>query len=467
VSDADTDEVAAAPRAAANAAPTSAVKERQPPGLFLLFGVEMWERFSYYGMRALLILYLVDGQNGLGWDKPRAARLYGWYNSLVYLTPVMGGYLADRFIGTHRAMVIGGAIIAAGHFSMAVPSHTSFFLGLLLIIIGTGFFKANVSTMVGQLYREGDPRRDGGFTIFYMGINAGALVGPIVCGYLGESPRWGWHYGFGAAGIGMVLGLLMYLRLKARYLPGIGLATNREAAVAARHESGGRLSRDERQRVLALFVIFFFVIFFWMAFEQAGSSMNLFASERVDRVAFGFHFPASWFQSVNPAVILIFAPIFAALWTSLGRKGREPSTPAKMAAAMVMMGLGFLVMVAGAARSDGGGRVSPLWLIGVYGLHTWAELCLSPIGLSAVTRLAPLKYASVFMGLWFLATSISELLAGQLAAVTDRIGRGELYHLFGGQADFYFIFVVTSAAAAVGLMVLTPWLRRRMHEHDV
>jgi len=443
-----------------------AARERHPPGLALLFAVEMWERFSYYGMRALLILYLVDQHTGVGWARSTAARVYGLYNMLVYLTPVAGGYLADRYIGTHRSMVIGGAIIAAGHFSMAIPTTPSFFLGLVLIIVGTGFFKSNVSTMVGQLYRQGDPRRDSGFTIFYMGVNAGAFMGPLVCGYLGESPRFGWHYGFGAAGVGMVLGLLLYLRLKSRYLPGIGEAPSRQA-VEARADSTGRLPRDERDRVLALFVIFFFVIFFWMAFEQAGSSMNLFASDRTDRLVLGYRFPASWFQSVNPVVILLFAPIFAALWTYLGRKRREPSTPIKMASAMLLVAIGFVFMVGGARSSDGGMLASPLWLVAAYAFHTWGELCLSPVGLSLVTKLAPAKFASLFMGLWFFATAISELLAGQLAAITDKVARGEVFHLFGGQADFFFIFVVSSLIGGLGLLLLTPWLKRLMHGRDV
>jgi POT family proton-dependent oligopeptide transporter len=447
-------------------APTvPATREPHPPGLYLLFGVEMWERFSYYGMRALLILYLVDQHTGMAWARPTAARVYGLYNMLVYLTPVIGGYIADRFIGTHRSMVIGGAIIAAGHFSMAVPTTPSFFLGLVLIIIGTGFFKANVSTMVGQLYRQDDPRRDSGFTVFYMGVNLGAFIGPLVCGYLGESERFGWHYGFGAAGVGMVLGLLLYLRLKARYLPGIGETPNRKAA-EERGEASAHLSDTERDRILALFVIFFFVIFFWMAFEQAGSSMNLFAADRTDRVVLGHRFPASWFQSVNPVVILLFAPVFAALWTYLGGRGKEPSTPAKMVAAMVLLAIGFVFMVLGAHASDGGALVSPFWLMAAYAFHTWAELCLSPVGLSLVTKLAPLKYASLFMGLWFVATALSELLAGQLAAVTDKVARGEIFHLFGGQADFFFIFVVSSLVGGGGLLVLIPWLKRLMHGRD-
>jgi POT family proton-dependent oligopeptide transporter len=438
-------------------------RQKQPPGLFLLFGVEMWERFSYYGMRALLVLYLVDAQHGgMAWDRAAAQKLYGYYGFLAYLMPVFGGYLADNLIGTHRSMVIGSVIIACGHFCLAIRATPTFFLGLALIILGTGFFKSNVATMVGQLYAHDDPRRDGGFTIFYMGVNLGALLGPLACGALAESPRFGWHWGFGAAGVGMVVGLILYLRLKARFLPGIGLAPNAARAAAERGKPDAPLTAEEKRKILALLVIFFFVIFFWMAFEQAGSSMNLFAAERTRRVVLGFHFPAAWFQSVNPAIILAFAPIFASIWIALARKGREPSTPAKMVGGMALLGGGFVFMVLGAARSDGGALVSPAWLLGAYTLHTFGELCLSPIGLSMVSRLAPLKYASLFMGLWYVATSISEFLAGHLAAATDKIARGEVFHLFGGQADFFLIFVLSSVVAALGLAALTPWLKRLM-----
>ncbi len=438
---------------------------RQPPGLYLLFAVEMWERFSYYGMRAILVLFIADRvRGGLGWSQANASRLFGLYGFFAYALPVAGGYLADRFIGTHRSMVLGALIIAAGHFCLAVPWLPTFFIGLSLVVLGTGFFKPNVSTMVGQLFAQGDGRRDGAFTIFYMGVNVGAFLGQIACGYFGESPRWGWHYGFGAAGVGMLLGLGLYLRLKRKYLPGIGEAPTRET-VAARAASGP-LTRQERDRLAALIVIMFLTIPFWMAFEQAGSSMNFFAAERTNRLVWGYTFPASWLQSVNSGVLILSAPFFAALWTALARRGREPSTPAKMTVAMILLGAGFLFMVAGAHHSDGGVLVSPWWLVGAYALHTFGELCLSPIGLSLVTKLTPLKLASLLMGLWFFATGISELIAGQLASITDKVARGELFHLFGGQADFYFIFVVSSALTAVALAALTPWLRRRMHGRD-
>jgi POT family proton-dependent oligopeptide transporter len=443
---------------------------RQPPGLFLLFAVEMWERFSFYGMRAILALFVADSaRGGLGWSKADASNLVGTYGMFAYGLPVIGGYLADRFLGTHRSMVIGGLIIAAGHFCLAVPAKATFFAGLALIVIGTGFFKSNVSTMVGQLYPQGDRRRDGGFTIFYLGVNVGALLGQFVCGYLGESPRWGWHYGFGAAGVGMLLGLGLYLRLRSKYLAGVGEVPNRQLAVT-RHEaatSSAPLSRDERRRLTALFVMIAFTIPFWMAFEQAATSMNFFAAERTDRVVLGFTIPASWFQSVNSAVLIATAPLFAWLWTALGQRGRAPSTPTKMILAMVLLGGGFVFMVIGARLSDGGGLVSPLWLCAAYTFHTFGELCLSPVGLSLVTKLAPLKYASLLMGVWFLATAVSEKLAGLLASLTDRIARGELFQLLGGQSDFFLVFVITSFATALLLLPFGPWLRRQMQGRDV
>lgn len=454
------------------AADAPAAKIKQPPGLYLLFSVEMWERFSYYGMRAILVLFIADtARGGLGWSKAAASRLFGLYGFFAYALPVAGGYVADRFLGTHRAMVWGGVIIAIGHFCMAAPTTATFFLGLSLVVFGTGFFKVNASTMVGQLYEEHDTRRDAGYTIFYMGVNVGAFFGQLIVGYFGESPGWGWHYGFGAAGVGMLLGLVSYLRLKPRFLGGIGDRPN--AAVSAERRASSvaaaptRLTKQERDRVLALFVIIAFTIPFWMAFEQAGSSMNFFAEERTDRMVLGYRFPASWLQSVNSAVLIASAPFFAAAWTALARRGREPSTPAKMCAAMVLMGIGFIFMMAGAHRSDAGALVSPLWLVAAYAFHTFGELCLSPVGLSLVSKLAPLQLSALLMGVWFLGTAISEFLAGQLAAITDRVARGDLFRLFGGQTDFFFIFVVSSFATAVIIAALTPWVRRRMHGRDV
>jgi proton-dependent oligopeptide transporter, POT family len=477
---------------------------RHPPGLRLLFFSEMWERFSYYGMRAILVLFLT---NALLWSNADAARLYGTYTALVFLTPLIGGYIADRLIGTRASLLIGGSIIALGHFTMAFgpdpiargaaqPSFAAmlpFYAGLLFIIIGTGFFKPNVSTMVGQLYREGDSRRDAGFTIFYMGINLGAFLGPLVCAYLAESARFGWHWGFAAAGVGMVLGLVQFTLGKDKYLKGIGFAPDHAARRATEralpetkenpmvgiaggvaglvigYVSGGWLGAvmgsvigwalatsvlgthgDERKRVIALFIVVFFVIFFWAAYEQAGSSMTIFADKNTNRRVSGFDIPAGWFQSVNPAVILLFAPVFASLWTALGRRRREPSTPMKMVWGLFLLGVGFLFMVAGARPADAGVLVSPFWLVAAYAFHTFGELCLSPVGLSYVTKVAPIKFASLLMGVWFLANAAANKIAGTLAELTGSMSN----------TKFYTIFVVSSFAAAALMLVLVPPLKR-------
>jgi POT family proton-dependent oligopeptide transporter len=488
-----------------------------PRGLGLLFIVEMWERFSYYGMRAILVLYLV---NELKWDTPRAANLYGTYTMLVYLTPVIGGYLADRIIGTRRSLVIGGLVIALGHLTLAFPGMTAFYAGLALIILGTGFFKSNVSTMVGQIYREGDARRDSGFTIFYMGINVGGFIGPLICGALAQNPRFGWHWGFAAAGVGMLLGLAIYLWGRDRYLPGIGVrASSTDPATAAsaagevtanpgnnalKHALLGAVGGgiigwllsgasilalsmgliigaaigvamlgtegEERKRVIALFIMVFFVIFFWACYEQAGSSMNLFADKFTNLDVGGFHIPSSWFQSVNSAEILIFAPLFAAMWTRLGTRRREPSTAIKMVFGLALLGLGFVFMVVGGAKADTGVLVSPLWLVGAYSFHTWGELCLSPVGLSYVTKVAPVRFASLLMGVWFLANAAADKIAGSLAAFSPTPGQtprqgltglaGFLQHISLTNEGFYSIFVVAALGAAVVMLLFVPLLKK-------
>ena len=391
-----------------------APRPRQPAGLYLLFGVEMWERFSYYGMRAFLVLFLVSNAGGLGWSKQEAANLYGWYTSLVYLTPLIGGYLADRYLGTHRAIIIGSIVIAAGHFSLALQGMPTFYLGLALIILGTGFFKSNISTMVGQLYQPGDPRRDGAFTIFYMGINLGAALGPLVCGYLAQSPRFGWHWGFGAAGVGMGLGLITYLLLRPRCLRGIGErpVNHGRSSEITTHQP---LTREDWRGIAAVVILAFFNIFFWVAFEQAGSSLTFFAEERTRREFLGLTFLAPYFQSINPVAILVLAPVFAWLWGRLAARRREPSTPVKFAFGLLLNSLGFAVMVVAASLSGAGDRVSPLWLVTTYLLQTCGELCLSPVGLSMVTKLAPARFASLMMGIWFLSSVASNRLAGVLA----------------------------------------------------
>ena len=421
----------------------------QPRGLGLLFMAEMWERFSYYGMRALLILYLV---NGLGWGTARAASLYGTYTMAVYFTPLLGGYVADRWIGTRTALVVGGLIIAAGHFSLAIASMPTFYLGLTLIVIGTGFFKPNVSTMVGQLYPEGDQRRDSGFTIFYMGINIGAFLGPIICGYLAQTSGFGWHYGFAAAGVGMVLGLIMYLAFRDKYLPGIGL---RRAPAPARVNGATGTEADtpheEQRRIVALFIVAFFVFLFWLGYEQAGSSLNLFADKHTNLDVRGYHLRSSWFQSVPAFWVVVLAPAFAALWGALRRRDREPSTPMKMTIGLALLGVSFVLLVFAGREADTGVLVSPLWLVVAYMFQVFGELCVSPVGLSYVTKVAPVRFASLLMGVWFLASSAASKVGGWLAGMLETIP---------SLSTFFMIFVVVSFGAFLLMLVLVPLLRR-------
>jgi POT family proton-dependent oligopeptide transporter len=424
-----------------------------PRGLALLFVAEMWERFSYYGMRALLVLYMV---HALGWTDARADHLYGLYTGTVYLTPLLGGWLADRLIGTRRSLVIGGLIIATGHFVLAIPDPRSFYPGLVLVVIGTGFFKPNVSTMVGQLYRPGDGRRDAGFTIFYMGINVGGFIAPLICGYLAQ--RVGWHWGFGAAGVGMLFGLGAYLLLRDRYLPGIGLVPERRGVTTERAKAPA--SADERQRVLALAIVFFLSTFFWLSYEQAGSSLTLFADRFTAAHLGGFTMPSSWYQSAQPLFVLLLAPLFAILWRVLARRGLEPSTALKIALGLAILGAGYAFMIVGghgadacvAARTAGGcAVVSPFWLLSTYFFSVMGELCISPVGLSYVTKVAPARFASFLMGAFFLSLSAGNFLAGRLAGLTATIT---------SQQSFFFIFLgISLVAAAVGFACV-PLLKR-------
>src|SRR5579883_1252455 len=443
-----------------------------PRGLGLLFLVEMWERFSYYGMRAILVLYMV---HVLRWTDVAADNLYGWYTSLVYLTPLAGGYLADRFIGTRRSLVIGGLVIAAGHFVLATETIVSFYLGLTLAVIGTGFFKPNVSTMVGQLYRPGDGRRDAGFTIFYMGINLGGFLSPFLCGWLAQSaafratlvgagidPARSWSWGFGAAGVGMLAGLVLYISLRDKYLPGIGLPSRGPAAGSGRgaRAPAGPLTREEWRRVAALLIMFFFMVFFWAVYEQAGSSLNLFADRYVDLHVGSHLIPSSWFQSAQPFFVIMLAPVFAFLWRRLRDANHEPSTPLKMALGLGLIGVGcaFLLVAGHAADACLGARaatacavVSPTWLTMFYLFSVLGELCMSPVGLSYVTKVAPPRYVAFLMGAWFLTNAVGDKIAGSLAALGARLP---------SHAQFFMIPLVTSLVAAALLLLCAPWLKR-------
>src|SRR5712664_1975424 len=423
-----------------------------PRGLSTLFFTEMWERFSFYGLRALLVLYMTAtaAHGGLGFPTDKATSIVGWYGFGVYAAAIPGGWIADRFLGQFRSVFIGGVIIALGHFSLAYPSLPTFYLGLTLIVIGTGLLKPNISTMVGSLYDPADVRRDAGFSIFYMGINVGAFVAPLIVGTLGQ--RVDWHIGFGCAGIGMTLGLIQYVVGKRRLLPALERLGQSEVQSAGTSEPWWRFTREEWGRVAAIAVLFVFSCIFWGAFEQAASSLNLFADRLTSNRVFGFVFPSTWYQSLN-SMFMIFglAPLLAWLWIRLGP--RQPSSPVKFALGLLFAGLGFALLVPASKMAQQQGMlVSPWWLVGVYFLHTIGELCLSPVGLSIVTKLAPARIVGAMMGLWFLSIAVGNKLAGMAGGLFETL---PLPKLFGAVAGVSF-------AAALILLAITPWLRRLM-----
>ncbi|HEY7412995.1 MAG TPA: peptide MFS transporter [Vicinamibacteria bacterium] len=473
-----------------------------PRGLWTLFFTEMWERFSYYGMRALLILFMTApaAAGGFAWDARRAGAIYGLYTFSVYFTAIPGGWIADRLLGQRRAVLAGGVLIALGHYAlffMGAGGTAFFYAGLVLIVLGTGLLKPNISAIVGQLYGEGDQRRDAGFSIFYMGINIGAWSAPLICGWLGQ--RVGWHWGFGAAAFGMTLGIVQYV-LGGRHLgeaghlrekpaePGrlwvvvLGMLLLTAAALYFLFDyklllvgtvTAGffvwllRQTRDalEKKRVLAILVLFVFASLFWGGFEQAGSSLNLFADRVTRNAIFGWEFPSSWFQSVNAMFIWMLAPVFAWIWMALGP--REPSSPAKFAYALLFVSLGFLVVAVAArtsapvaaglpvtaeTRLGAADLVSPAWLIVVYLLHTVGELCLSPVGLSAVTKLAPARLVGSMMGVWFLSIALGNLIGGEVSRYFETFA---LPNLFGA------VFLTTVSAAVILALLVGP-IRRLM-----
>ena len=400
-----------------------------PKGLFLLFGTEMWERFGYYGMRAILVLFLVASveDGGFGWTNVEALRLYGFFTMAVYLTPMLGGWLADNYIGQRKAIIFGGIVFSAGYFTLGIPKEyivgleeTVFYIGLGLIVIGNGLFKANVSSLVGDLYEDGDHRRDGAFTIFYMGINLGAFLAPLIVGYLGEEVNW--HYGFIAAGSGMLIGLAMQLTLANKYLGEIGVVPSAKRTEGQHNDLKARaLTKEEKDRTKVILIMSVFSIIFWAGFEQAGGLFNIYAKSFTDRNLFGFEVPASWFQSLNAMFIIFLAPVIASIWIKMGSK--EPTSPKKFALAMVFLAVGFFVMVL-ATLAQGGDttvKVSMLFLVFAYLFHTLGELCLSPIGLSLVSKLAPVKFTSLLMGAWFFCTALSNYLA---AFIGSFVGEG-------------------------------------------
>ena len=494
-----------------------------PRGLFVLFFAEMWERFSYYGMRAILIFYLL--QHWL-FAEEKAYVIYGAYTALVYITPVVGGYIADRWLGQRKAVQFGAILLVIGHGLMAYEGpgpaaglsaeqiqsslHINvFWLALAFIIMGVGFLKANISVLVGQLYRQGDARRDPAFTIFYMGINVGAALGSLLVSYLGQSEDWGWSWGFGVAGIGMLLGLLVFV-LGRPYLPGSGEAP--DAALLKRRSSIGlpnewaiylaslagvvivwflvqyqsvvgtllgltgavvvawllynvvaKLDKVARDRILAAMFLIGLQPLFWALFEQAGSSLNVFTDRHVDRVLFGWTVPAGMFQSINSMYIITLAPVFAWLWMWLARRGLEPSTPAKFGLGLIQLGGGFLVLVAGAAAAGTGNMTPVIFIFLIYLLHTMGELCLSPVGLSAMTKLAPANMLSLLMGTWFLSSAAGNFIAGLIASATGGAGAEGV----AGAAPVLGVYSKigwVAIAAGVAVIVISPIIRRLMHE---
>jgi POT family proton-dependent oligopeptide transporter len=501
-----------------------------PRGLSTLFFTEMWERFSYYGMRALLILFMtaetanvvtdpatgsvLRDNPGMGLEVGTAAAIYGLYTSLVYILALPGGWVADNIWGQRKAVWVGGWIIALGHFTMAAPTLTgaaahgtfadvTFFAGLIFIILGTGLLKPNVSTVVGELYPEGGARRDAGFSIFYMGINIGAFLGPIITGWLGEG--YNWHWGFGAAGVGMVLGLLQY-RAGAAYLGTAGeLKTEDTPAEVARKSrrffgiffaavvglavfglmvandiipltltqiasylgsgvlvlvglyfvylwTAGGHTADENKRLGVIFWLFLLIAVFWSGFEQAGTSLNLFAQGLTDRTMFGTEIPASWLQSINPIFIILLAPVFGMLWVALEKRNADPSIPMKAGLGLLGLAMGFFVLSWGAANASPDNLVSPAWLIVTYFLHTSGELTISPVGLSAITKLSPVNRVGQMMGIWFVGAALGNLIAGLVA--------GQLESL----APFALFRTVALITGAVGILavVVSPGVKKLM-----
>ncbi len=503
---ADGESAAALHQPSAAAVPLPHAWFGQPRGLATLFFTEMWERFSYYGMRAILILYMTavaTGTNpGLGFEDTKAAAIYGLYTGMVYLMALPGGWVADKLWGLRKSVFVGGCIIAAGHFSLAIATMPTFYVGLLLIVLGTGLLKPNISAIVGDLYPEGGARRDAGYSIYYMGINVGGFSGPLLVGFFGEG--YNWHWGFSLAGIGMVLGLVQY-RLGQRHLGTAGLRDTEEPSAVARRArnfyltlgavavagiavvllatagilpidlprivrylgggivlltivyfafllvAGGHTSMEKR-RLLVIFWLFLLAALFWSGFEQAGSSLNLFAERMTDRVLFGWEAPASWLQSINSLFIIIFAPVFGALWTWLAHRNANPSIPVKFGLGLLGLAAGFFVIAWGAANASAENPVTPAWLVVMYFLHTVGELALSPVGLSSISKLAPRNRLGQMMGVWFIAASLGNLIAGLVAGTIESLPPAQLFQT---------VALVTGGVGVVALLV-SPGIKKLM-----
>jgi POT family proton-dependent oligopeptide transporter len=411
-----------------------------PVGLYVLFFTEMWERFSYYGMRALLVLYLTskttDSNHGLGWEQGDALALYGWYTALVYIMSIPGGILADKFLGQKKSVILGAILLVIGHSVLAYEAMWAFYTGLGFIILGVGCLKPNISTMVGGLYQKGDVRRDKGFTIFYIGINIGAFLSGLVVGYVGEVH--GWHYGFGLAGILMVLGLIQFITGQ-KYLVHVGNYLGKSEKAEDLEAYKRPLNKVEKDRIIVLLTSFLLIIAFFAAFEQAGGLMNIYAREKTDRMLMGWQVPATWFQSLNSFFIITLGIGIAAFWAKRKLKGTEASSLYKMIIGLGLVGIGFLFMSAAVSEYDSTGTSAMYWLVLAYLFHTIGELCLSPVSLSFVTKLAPAKYASIMMGIYFATTGLGNKFAGMLGESSTAFGE---YKVFTGIAIFCIVFAL-------------------------
>lgn len=445
---------------------TTPAPKGHPKALYLLFFTEMWERFSYYGMRGILILYLTKTyfEGGLAIEPGTASLIYGYFTGFVYFTPLIGGWLADRYLGQRLAITIGGLTMMMGQFALfAINTHLGLYLGLFLLIIGNGFFKPNISTLVGRLYDEKDPRRDSAFSIFYMGINIGAFIAPLVIGLFSDNLfavkddsgaiiTYGYKYGFLISGLGMLLGQLIFNTQAAKHLGNIGKSPKSLAKIEQENDTKDAgadrpVTHEDKQRMTVIFILTAFVIFFWAGFEQAGSSLSLYTDKFIDRQVGDFLIPTSWFQSVNPLFIVVLAPLFSIFWVS--KLGKRMSTPVKMGLGMILLGIGFFFML-GAVAQRGGDvqdeavKASLIWLIMTYLLHTIGELCLSPVGLSVVTKLAHPKFASLMMGVWMLATFIANIMGGYLASFVEEMGAQNIFTTIAG-------FVIVLGLIMIGL----------------
>lgn len=436
------------------------VKQKHPKALYILFFTEMWERFSYYGMRGILILYLTKSflEGGLAINEQSASLIYGFFTGFVYFTPLIGGWLADKFLGQRKAITIGGITMMLGQFTLfAINTQTGLYLGLFLLIIGNGFFKPNISTLVGRLYSEKDPRRDAAFSIFYMGINLGAFLAPLVIGLFsdqwfatrdasGAIVTYGYRWGFFASGIGMLLGQVLFNLMAAKELGDIGLKPAK-IIVGSAEETASKipLTHEERQRMTVIFILTAFVVFFWAGFEQAGSSLSLYTDKFINRNVFGFEIPTAWFQSVNPLFIVILAPFFATFWMS--ETGKKFSTPVKMGMGMILLGIGFFFML-GAVSERGGNnpdiavKASIIWLVMTYLIHTLGELALSPVGLSMVTKLAPAKFGSLMMGVWLLSSFFANIIGGFVASFVGSMGAFAIFSTIAGFVIFLGLIMI-------------------------